>query len=184
MPQIDNYTASEIIKHGIGQCNNKSGLFLALCKAAEIPARIHFSGIRKKIQKGLFQGIAYTYMPSEISHSWIEVNIDGHWIRIDSFINDKEFYNSGKQELKRRNWKKGLSISCELGSSSSDFNLSGNSFVQMDAVTADYDTYDDPADFYHSENYQNKPSILKKIMYLLSLPGINERVRRLRQTAK
>ena len=45
--------ASETIKSKKGQCNTKSALFLALCKAAGIPAKIHFSLIKKEIQKGL-----------------------------------------------------------------------------------------------------------------------------------
>lgn len=180
LPKIDDYRASEILKAGIGQCNNKSGLFLAMCKASGIEARIHFSGIKKEIQRGLFRGITYKLMPSEISHSWIEVKIDGIWKQVDSYINDSDFYTSGKVQLKRENWKTGYSISCESGSSSSDFDLEGKSFVQMDAVTEDFEVYDDPAEFYHSSLYQNKPGFLKKIIYLLSLPGVNRRVVALR----
>lgn len=183
LPRIDDYTASEIINTGIGQCNNKSGVFLALCKAAGIKARIHFSGIRKEIQRGLFKGIAYRFMPTEISHSWVEVKIDENWIRIDSFINDLAFYNAGKDVLKSRNWKTGFSISCESGSSSSDFTLSGDSFVQMDAVTEEFGSFDDPADFYRSNNYQNRPNFLKRVIYLLSLPSINRRVVNLRKSS-
>lgn len=55
--------ASETINLGYGQCNTKATLLLALCKASGIPARIHFSWIRKDIQKGFFTGLAYWLMP-------------------------------------------------------------------------------------------------------------------------
>lgn len=83
--------ASETIKSRMGQCNNKSTLFLALCKAVGITAKIHFSLISKEIQSGLFTGLAYRLIPSEISHSWVEVYLEGKWRRIDSYINDEPF---------------------------------------------------------------------------------------------
>ncbi len=43
--------ASETIRLGIGQCNTKATLFLALCKVSDIPARIHYSLISKEIQR-------------------------------------------------------------------------------------------------------------------------------------
>ena len=71
--------ASETIRLGLGQCNTKATLLLALCKATGIPARMHFSLISKEIQRGFFRGLAYRLMPSEISHSWLEIEIDGEW---------------------------------------------------------------------------------------------------------
>lgn len=181
LPKIDNYTASEIIEIGIGQCNNKSGVFLALCKAANIESRIHFSGITKNIQRGLFKGIAYRFMPVEISHSWVEVKIDNKWISIDSFINDIGFYEAGKRELNERNWSTGFSVSCESGESSAELDMSGERFVQMDAVTEDFKNYEDPSFFYSTSMYNNNPNLIKRLVYLLSLPGINRRVKKIRK---
>lgn len=107
--------ASETVRLGYGQCNTKATLFLALCKAADIPARIHFSLISKDIQKGFFTGLAYWLMPNEISHSWIEVEIDGRWRRIDTFINDKELFDAAKSKIKRLGWSVGYSVALEDG---------------------------------------------------------------------
>lgn len=184
LEEIDDYRASDIIKTGKGQCNNKAALFLALCKASGIKARIHYSGIRKEIQRGLFKGIVYRLMPDEISHSWIEVYVRDQWIRLDSFINDLPFYLSGKEELKRRGWKTGLSVSCGNGESNADFSLENDNFVQMGAITSDHGTYGDPAEYYGSSHYQNNPGTLKKIIYRLALKGINKRVDELRSKEK
>lgn len=51
--------ASEILQTKRGQCNTKGTLFLALCKAVEIPARLHFSLISKQIQRGFCSGWSY-----------------------------------------------------------------------------------------------------------------------------
>ena len=40
-PKWDIVKASEVLDYGLGYCNTKSTLFLALVKAVNIPARIH-----------------------------------------------------------------------------------------------------------------------------------------------
>ena len=79
-------------------------LFLALCRAAGVPARLHFSLIDKRIQRGLFHGLAYRLLPKRLSHSWLEVEIDGTWRRIDGYINDAPFFSAalGMPFLRRR----------------------------------------------------------------------------------
>ena len=139
--------ASETIAAGIGQCNNKGTLLLALCKAADIPARVHFSLIRKEIQKGIFEGLGYRLLPPLLSHCWIDVKIDGSWRRIDSYINDVAFYKGGLLELKRKGWDTGYSISGSCGNSSAEFNIDNEKFVQMDAVETDHGVWEDPADY-------------------------------------
>lgn len=121
--------ASQTIEYGYGQCNTKATLFLALCKSIGIHARIHFSLIERDIQKGLFSGIAYWLMPKEISHSWIEIEIDGKWVKIDAFINDAAFYRGGKKELEKKNWEVGYSIACSKNDSSIELDFNNEKFV-------------------------------------------------------
>lgn len=176
----DLVAASETLETRIGQCNTKATLFLALCQACEIPARIHFSLISKEIQKGFFTGIAYWLMPKYLSHSWIEVDIDGKWRRIDSFINDMDLHKAAEQELARRDWTIGYSLALSEGSANANLNIDKEAFSQMAAVTADHGTWDDPADYYSSQYYQNRPGMLKLWVYRLLINGINHRVKQLR----
>ena len=115
--------ASTTIRLGKGQCNTKGTLLLALSKAVGIPARIHFSLIKKEIQRGLFTGLGYKLMPLLLSHSWIEVEVDGKWRSIHSYINDEEYYMAAKSELKKKRWDTGYSVSCPSGECSCDFNV-------------------------------------------------------------
>ncbi|MCK5200394.1 MAG: transglutaminase domain-containing protein [Spirochaetales bacterium] len=176
--------ASETIKSGKGQCNTKSALFLALCKAAGIPARIHFSLIRKEIQKGLFTGLAFRIMPDLISHSWIEVEVEGSWRRIDSFINDEDFYLAGKVKLKEQNWDTGYSIACSSSESSAAFSVDEEKFVQMDAVVDDHGYWNEPADYYTTDLYQNRPGFLTLLVYRFLIFGINRKVKSMRKSCK
>jgi transglutaminase-like putative cysteine protease len=58
-PDGDLTAASGTLALGIGQCNTKGTLLLALCRAAGIPARLHFAPIRRSIQRGLYTGAPY-----------------------------------------------------------------------------------------------------------------------------
>lgn len=180
----DLITASKIIDLGYGQCNNKSNLFISLCKSVNIPARIHFSLIKKEIQKGLFTGIAYKMMPKEISHSWIEVQLDNKWIKIDSYINDFQYFNEAKKELENKKWDTGYSVSCASENAGADFSLEENVFVQMGAVTADHGFYDEPMDYYITENYKNRPNRFRLFIYRLSIGYINRKINKLRSRNK
>ena len=175
-PDGDFVRASDVIKSGVGQCNNKSALLNALCMAAGIKSRIHFSLIKREIQAGLFGGLFYRKMPERLSHSWVEVELNSKWIRIDSFINDIDFYNSALEKLKREGRTTGYSVSFESGKSSADFNITEESFVQMDAVTDDHGTWDDPTGYYNSGMYKNRPGALKEIIYRLYIGKVNKRV--------
>jgi hypothetical protein len=172
--------ASETLASGKGQCNTKGVLFLALCRAAGMRARIHFSLIRKEIQRGLFVGLLYRIMPDLISHGWLEVFVEGKWRRIDSYINDEPFYLAGRDELKRRGWDTGFSISCSKGESSTDFDIDRERFVQMDAVVEDQGVWDDPEDYFASGDYKNRPGALKLFLYGLVVGRVNKRVEGLR----
>jgi transglutaminase-like putative cysteine protease len=175
--------ASATIRSGIGQCNTKGTLFLALCRALGIPARQHFSTIKKDIQRGLFTGLAYQLMPAQISHSWLEVKVDGSWRKLDSHINDEPFYESGKKALRARHWDTGYSIANRGDESSAAFNLDKEAFAQMDAVLEDHGVWDEPGDYYASPKYRNRPGFLSLLLYRLLIGSINKRVEGLRHGA-
>ncbi len=174
--------ASDTIRLGMGQCNTKGALLVALCRAAGLPARMHFSLIKKEIQRGLFTGIGYALMPPLISHSWVEIEIDGRWRRIDSFINDIAFYRTGRKALEEKRWDSGYSISRADGEPSVDFSIEEKKFVQMGAVVADHGVWDEPADYYRTDRYKNRPGPLKLLFYRLMIKKVNERVARMRST--
>jgi hypothetical protein len=173
--------ASKVIERGMGQCNNKSVLFLALCKALGIEAKIHFSLIKREIQRGLFRGLVFRLMPKNISHSWVDVLTDGGWIALDAYINDIHYYRAAKETLKKENLDTGYSVACSGGKSSPEFSKDSKQFVQMAAVTEDHGTFDDPADYYNSKNYKNRPGFIKNIIYRIYIRTVNRRIDGLRQ---
>lgn len=175
-------SASETIRLGYGQCNTKGTLFLALCKAAGIPARLHFSLIDKSIQRGIFHGVAYRLLPERLSHSWLEVEIDGTWRRLDGYINDAPFFQAAQNELRRRGWDTGFSIADGSCAASIAFAPEQETFVQMEAVLDDHGVWDEPAAYYRSPAYRNHPGLFRRLMYRLLIGGINDTIAAMRST--
>lgn len=179
-PEGDFVKASQTIERGYGQCNTKGILILALCKSAGIPARLHFSRISKEIQHGFFLGLFYWMMPKEITHSWLEVDLDGHWHPVDTYINDLTLHNAAVRELKRLGWETGFSVSRVYGEPRAELDLRDEQFSQMGAVVGDNGTWDEPADFFSGRDYLNRPGLIKQALYRLYLPLANRRIRQLR----
>ena len=172
--------ASQTIKYGYGQCNNKTILYLALCRAIGIEARPHFSLIDKSIQRGLIKGLFYWTIPQRISHCWLEVKLNNKWFPIDSYINDTEYYIVAKKKLMEAGWNTGYSIACSKNESSIELDFDKEQFVQMDAVTDDHGVYSDPGDYYKSPNYKNRPNALTLFIYKIFINGVNSRVKKMR----
>lgn len=181
-PEGDFVKASETITRGYGQCNTKGTLFLALCKSIDIPTRIHFSRISKEIQHGFFTGLFYKLMPNNLTHSWVEVEIDGQWYPLDSYINDLKLHHASARELNRRGWQTGFSISCKAGPPSAEFVLDDQHYAQMAVVVGDQGTWDEPAEFYNGSDYLNRQGFIKRLLYRLYLPIANRRIQKLRES--
>lgn len=90
LPEFDYLTASEIIQRKMGQSNNKGVLFFSLCKALDIPVRMHFSIIKKEVQRDLIKGLAFKIMPENLSHCWVEVLAENKWRSIGAYINEEQ----------------------------------------------------------------------------------------------
>ena len=69
----DAIPASQILQDGIGQCNTKAILLMALFRAVDIPCRLHGFTIDKSLQRGVVPELIYPITPDNILHSWVEV---------------------------------------------------------------------------------------------------------------
>jgi hypothetical protein len=176
----DELKASEVLELGFGYCNTKASLFLALCKASNIPAQIHCGLIDIEIMRGVFPGFAFPFLPKAGPHSWIDVEIDDEWKSIDSYINDKAFYERASKRLKRSGMPFGYSVSFKDEKSSCEFNFGEKGFVHMGAVIEDHGTWDDLSEYIASEKYvrMNRVQLLS---YPMLAAIINRRIEMIRK---
>lgn len=63
--ESDDLPASRVLADGIGQCNTKGTLLMALLRAVGIPCRFHGFTIDKALQKGAITGVAYLLAPRQ-----------------------------------------------------------------------------------------------------------------------
>jgi hypothetical protein len=176
----DEVKASETIYYGLGYCNTKATLMVALCRVAGIPARVHFGLIDIRIMHGILPSIVFPFMPKVGGHSWTEVQLDGEWKPIDSYINDKPFYDRALNKLQASSRPLGYSISLESGKSSCEFNFGEQGFVHMGAVREDHGTWEDASDYFATEQYPRFASWQKALLPMILFMA-NRNVTRLRQ---
>ncbi len=179
-PIWDEIKASETIYYGLGYCNTKATLLVALCRSVGIPARIHFGLIDLQIMRGIMPAVFFPFLPKLGGHSWSEVQLDGAWKAIDSYIDDRPLYERALQRLQKSGRSLGYSIALLDGKSSCEFNFGELGYVHMGAVRADHGTWEDAADYFASDKYVS-PTPLQKFAMPLMIVASNRNLTRLRQ---
>ena len=152
-PRWDEVRASQTVGYKIGYCNTKATLFLALCKALSIPARVHYGLIDIQIMRGILPAWAFMFLPKQGSHSWIDVRVGGQWRPIDSYINDRLLYERALEKLKSNGQSLGYSVCVANGKSSCEFNFGEKGFVHFGAVVEDHGVWDDAAEYFATDRY-------------------------------
>ena len=159
----DELPASAVLADGIGQCNTKGTLLMALLRAVGIPCRLHGFTIDKPLQKGAITGIAYMLAPQRIIHSWVEVAFEERWVNLEGFILDARYLAS----LQRR--FPGRQRFCGYGAATPDLSAprvewqSQDTYIQKDGISDDFGVFDSPDAFYarHGSNLSG----LKRWLY-------------------
>jgi transglutaminase-like putative cysteine protease len=159
----DELTASSVLADGIGQCNTKSTLLMALLRAVGISCRFHGFTIDKPLQKGAITGLAYWLAPQRIIHSWVEVNLEGRWIALEGFILDEPYLASLQRRFPQAR------RFCGYGAATPDLSAPGvewrgqDTYIQKDGIADDFGVFDSPDAFYarHGSNLSG----LKRWLY-------------------
>lgn len=89
--KYDNLTATQVLSDGIGQCNTKATLLMALLRAAGVPCRLHGAKVTKCFQRGLMPKIMAKSAPPHIIHTWAEVFYNGEFLSLEGVITDKAY---------------------------------------------------------------------------------------------
>ena len=144
----DELPASSVLADGIGQCNTKSTLLMALLRAVGIPCRFHGFTIDKPLQKGAITGLAYWLAPQRIIHSWVEVSLEGRWIALEGFILDAPYLASLQRRFPQAR------RFCGYGAATPDLSAPGvewcgeDTYIQKEGIADDFGVFDSPDAFY------------------------------------
>jgi len=181
-PKWDKVKASETIEYGIGYCNTKATLFAALCKSSELPARIHYGLIDFQIMKGIIPSFAFMFLPAKGSHSWIDLQIDGEWKQMDSYVTDKLFYDKALKKLQNDRRSLGYGLCIADGKSSCEFNFGEMGFAQFGAVVEDHGVWDDASEYFATAKY-TKMSAFQSMAYPMLAGVANRSIRKIRSAS-
>ncbi len=176
----DAIPASEVLSDGIGQCNTKGILLMALLRRAGVPCRFHGFTIHKRLQKGAISGIWYLLSPQSIVHSWVEVLYDDRWYNLEGFIIDREYL----AQVQASN--PGVREYCGYGIATTDLanpQISWNrndTYIQKEGINADFGVYDSPDEFF--AEHAQKLGPLKRVLFeRVVRHRMNRNVRKIRE---
>lgn len=145
----DDLPASRVLADGIGQCNTKGTLLMALLRAMDVPCRFHGFTIDKALQKGAITGLAYLLAPGNIIHSWVEVDMDGRWVNLEGFILDRTYLSALQKRFSQHNGP-----FCGYGAAVDDLQnppiawRGESTYIQRNGINHDFGLFDTPDDFY------------------------------------
>lgn len=179
--ESDNLPASRVLADGIGQCNTKGILLMALLRANQIACRFHGFTIDKLLQKGAITGWAYVLAPRSIIHSWVEIWYKNQWINLEGFILDEDYLNA----LQRRN----PSVQKFVGFGAAVTDLSdprvqwngSDTYIQKEGINADFGVFDSPDAFYQKHG-TNLSGIKKWVFETVVRAQMNRNVERIRMS--
>jgi Transglutaminase-like superfamily len=151
----DDMSASRVLTEGVGHCNTKATLLLALLRSANIPCRLHAFTIDKQLQRGALTPFVYFMAPREIVHTWVEAKIENRWIALEGLILDKYYLDAVQRRFTQ----------CThpfLGYAVATPNLQkprvewtgGDTYIQREGIVRELGIYASPDEFYvhHATN--------------------------------
>jgi hypothetical protein len=178
-PVWNEVKASETLSYGVGYCNTKISLFLALCQNCGLPARVHFGLLDMRCMRGVFPSYIFPFLPKAGGHAWVDVQLDGQWRSMDSYIADKAFYDGAVKRLKASGLSYGYGVAPQNGKTSCEFNFGEKGYIFMGGIVEDHGVWEDAADYYASKKYVGL-SPVQKLMYPLLAKSTNRNVERIR----
>lgn len=175
----DRMKASQVLRMKKGFCNTKSILFIALLRAANIPARLHIVSIHSDILQGIIDPKV-----NYLDHAYSEVLIDGNWLALDSYVLDKQFFQFAQNKLKETKKIIGygtyLDAEIEWNGRSDNFTQFMDNHLFPHFTNKDHGVFIDLQDFYNIGKPVYKQNWLEKFFFPLLISPANRNIRQVR----
>ncbi len=180
--RADDIPASEVLEDGYGQCNTKGTLLMGLLRGVGIRCRLHGFTIHKALQRGVVPELVYPLAPSEILHSWVEVDLGDGWVNLEGFILDAPFLQTLQQEFSDTDSLCGYGVGTECLSAPPVTWTGNDTYIQKTGIVRDFGTFDAPDNFY--ADHRQSFGFLRDFLYRhVVRHWMNARVRKIRRGA-
>ncbi|MCA3238139.1 MAG: transglutaminase domain-containing protein [Curvibacter sp.] len=145
----DDMPASRVLAEGVGHCNTKATLLMALLRSVGIPCRLHAFTIHKNLQRGALTPFVYFMAPREIIHTWAEARLGNQWVALEGLILD-----SGYLEAVQHRFTHCTHPFLGYAVATADLQrprvewTGGDTFIQHDGIARELGIYKSPDEFY------------------------------------
>jgi len=152
---FDLSTPDHTLELGIGHCNPQGELMTALLRAADLESYMHFVVLPKAALKGAVSPNRYWLIPTELSHCYTEVRVEGTWCNIDSYILDSPFLKAARAKLSEEGRTSGYGTHVK---STNQWDGKCDAFSQFDKdmMLEDHGRVDNLDTYYRSDRYRHK----------------------------
>ena len=176
---FDHVPAAAVLRAGRGDCHTKGTLFVALLRAAGVPARLRFVSLSSKFLAGIID-----VTQESITHAVGEVYLSGRWVQTDTYVTDEQFEMRAWGELVERGLRVGLGIHVNADRFWSGQKDSHAQYSDKDPSSLpleDLGVAHDPKYFYSNGSEQQRQlGWTKRLKWLLVATVVNHRVGKIR----
>ena len=166
---------------GHGHCNPKTRLMVSLLRAIGLEAHQHFVVIPNDILNGALPPRLSWLLPPELSHSYVDVKVEGTWCAIDSYIVDTALLKAAQARLANEGRSLGYGVRAD---STNVWDGHGNAFSQFDRdmVIEDHGRVEDLDAYFRDKKYRNQKFGIRFNTMFIKLTGkaINSHIERIR----
>ncbi|MFD2642893.1 transglutaminase-like domain-containing protein [Pseudomonas japonica] len=176
----DSLPASAILEEGLGHCNTKSNLLMALLRALGIACRLRAFTIDKRLQKGAMTAFVYVMAPREILHTWVEVDLQGRWVVLEGVILDKRYLRAVQNRFSDcRHAFLGYAVATPCLAEPAVQWTGRDTYIQREGIARELGLYAAPDDFYR-EHQTNLSGVRGWLYRNFFYKALNDNVRRIR----
>jgi len=143
------------LESGIGHCNPKTRLMVSLFRAIGLESYQHFVAIPCDILKGVLHPTISWSLPAQLSHAYTDVEVDGSWFAIDSYVIDTALLKAAQARLAKEGRSLGYGVRID---STNVWDGHGDAFSQFDRslLIEDHGRVDDLDAYFRTDKYHNK----------------------------
>jgi len=154
-PRFEACPPEYVLGRRIGHCNPKSQLMVALFRAAGLEAHQHFVAIPSEILKGVFPASRAWIVPAQLSHSYVDIRVDGVWCAIDSFVVDTPLLTAAQARLAAEGRALGYGVRSD---STNVWDGRGDAFSQFSPamMVEDHGRIEDLDAYFRDRRYRNQ----------------------------
>ena len=176
---FDHIPAATVLRAGRGDCHTKGTLFVALLRAAGVPARLRFVSLSSKFLAGIID------IPQEsVTHAVGEVYLSGRWVQTDTYVTDEQFEMRALRKLGERGLRVGLGIHVNADRHWSGQKASHAQYSDKDPSSLpleDLGVAHDPKYFYSNQlNQERQLGWTTRLKWMLVASVVNRRVEKIR----